>query len=41
MRRYLQQKKKEKECDYLLKFGKMLNAIGCNLSEAWQKYGIA
>lgn len=25
-------------CDYLLKFGKLLNAIGENLFDGWQKY---
>lgn len=27
----------ERECDYLLKFGKLLNTIGTDLAECWQK----
>lgn len=29
---------KEDDCDYLLKFGKLINAIGSNLAEGWHKY---
>ena len=28
---------KEDDCDYLLKFGKLMNSIGSNLAEGWHK----